>query len=175
MIIGKRPGKLMAKKYTPNMVENQCASSDISQSKDANATVNEKIRIPGALSFSNLSKPPVVGAIHLNRYLVQPVPEITPDSKIDKLTYHKKRNIQIGHFTEHDRIFCNIFCICPGIKAAHTKKYRNHKYGPNPRFDMNDSGILLKTVPHDDLVTCVNHHKISDASATLVKMVKLVR
>jgi hypothetical protein len=78
------------------MVENQCASRDISQSKLAKATVSEKIRIPGALSLrSRAVSPQSRVSVHLHRDLMESVSEVTPDSKIDELANDKERFIQI--------------------------------------------------------------------------------
>ena len=47
---GNSVWKLIAKKYTPHIVENQCGSSDINQSNPAKAMVKAKINNPGALN-----------------------------------------------------------------------------------------------------------------------------
>ena len=45
------PKKLPEKIYTPNIVENQCASKDIKRSNEAKVVVMAKSIIPGALAL----------------------------------------------------------------------------------------------------------------------------
>ena len=73
------------------MVENQCASSDMSQSKLANATVIEKYKNAGCTDFAKQSsKSPVIGLIHFDRHFMELIAQKSPNSKIDELTNYKK-------------------------------------------------------------------------------------
>ena len=76
------------------MVENQCGSSDINQSKEAKAMLKPKRGIAGALTFLMSEVMPQSPVLSMSiDALYKLMSDIAPYNKIDNLTNDKERGI----------------------------------------------------------------------------------
>src|SRR6056297_2064458 len=87
----------------------------------------------GSTDFlQQLGETPVIGFIHFYGHFVKFVSKISPNGKIDYLTYYEKGRIKIGSFSFHNWVAHYIIGTGPFINAAHTTNDREHKECPDP-------------------------------------------